>query len=323
MTTETLPTLVAATTADADRETWMEARSAGRVTASEVHSIAVGGRSTWLRLLDNKLNGETFKGTASTARGRRREAFLIDFAKTFVDASIEENTVLFVHPENGRIGATPDGIGDRIGVEVKSLDFGADPFEVPAEHYDQMQLGLYVTGRERWLYVREVMGEDGEPTLDDPAWQWIERDETRIAQLVSEAEKFLAWWDAGAPASDDLDPELDDALAAWADARRRKQAAEADEKAADAVIRRHIAAMPDSDKPGVFKAAGRAAQFVYTVTEKQVLDVEAWAAAESASHHAWETLLARASATEKAASALYTKPTVSTRLNISPSKESA
>lgn len=321
MTTK-LPPLVAATSAETDRDTWMEERGR-RVTASEVHAIAVGGRSTWLRLLDNKLNGETFKGTASTARGRRREAFLIDFAKTFVDPSIEENAVLFVHPENGRIGATPDGIGERIGVEVKSLDFGADPFEVPAEHYDQMQLGLYVTGRERWLYVREVMGEDGEPTLDDPAWQWIERDETRIAQLVSEAEKFLAWWDAGAPVSDDLDPELDDALAAWADARRRKQSAEADEKAADAIIRRHIAAMPGSDKPGVYKAAGRAAQFVYTVTEKPVLDVEKWAEAEPVSHAAWEALAERATAAATAATALYTKPSLSTRLNISPSKESA
>jgi hypothetical protein len=319
----TLPALVAATSADADRDTWMEARSAGRVTASEVHSIAVGGRSTWLRIIGNKLNGETFKGTASTARGRHREAFLIDFAKTFIDPTIEDNTILFVHPHNPRLGATPDGIGERIGVEVKSLDFGADPLEVPAEHYDQMQFGLLVTGRERWLYIREVMGEDGEPTLDDPTWQWIERDERRIRQLLSEAKKFLDWWDAGAPATDDLDPELDDALAAWADARSRKQAAEADEKAADAVIRRHIAAMPDSDKPGVFKAAGRAAQFVYTVTEKPTLDVEKWAAAEPESHAAWEQLGARASEAATVAAALYSKPTVSTRLNISPAKESA
>src|SRR5690606_34414153 len=129
---------------------------------------------------------------------------------------------------------------------------------------------------ERWLYGREIMGEDGEPTLDDPTFQWIDRDERRIAYLVREAERFLAWWDAGAPATDDLPAELDDALAAWADARARKKDAEADEKAAEKVIRDHIAATEGAEDGGL-KLAGRAAQFVYSVTEKDVLDEEQWA----------------------------------------------
>ncbi|MDY7814032.1 hypothetical protein, partial [Burkholderia pseudomallei] len=145
----------------------------------------------------------------------------------------------------------------------------------PADHYDQCQFGMHVTGARRWLYGWEVMGEDGEPTLDEPRFVWIDRDERRIAKLVSQADAFLAWWDAGAPMVDDLDPELDDALAAFADARSRKKDAETDEKAAEAIVRRYIAETPGAEDDGL-KLAGRAAQLVCSVTEKDVLDPVAW-----------------------------------------------
>lgn len=313
--------LVAATKPEDDRAAWMEARSS-RVTASKAHEIAVGGRATWQRLLAEMLNGEKFRGTASTARGRQREEFLIDYAREFIDPSIVGNTVLYVHPANDRLGATPDGLGKTFGVEVKSLDFGAEPGAIPAEHYDQMQFGMLITGRERWLYVREVMGEDGEPTLDDPTFVWIERDERRIAFLRGEAERFLAWWDAGAPATDDLEPELDDALAAWADARARKKDAEADEAAADKIIRAHIAKTEGAETNGL-KLAGRAAQFVYSVTEKPVLDITAWFAAEPLSYARWESASKAVAEVGETAVRLYNKPARSTRLNITPTKDAA
>lgn len=321
MTESTLRPLVAVTDPGDNRDAWLEAR-ASRVTASMIHDVAVGGRATWLRILDGQLNGQKFKGNASTARGHRREAFLIDYAREFIDPTIEPNALLYVHPDNDRIGATPDGIGARIGVEVKSIDHGGRRDDIPAEHYDQMQLGLYVTGRDRWLYIREVMGEDGEPTLDDPWHTWIERDESRIAYLVREAERFIAWREAGAPATDDLAAELDDALAAWADARDRKKAAESAEKAAEAVIRKHIDATEGASTQGL-KLAGRAAQFVFAVTEKEVLDTDAWAEAEPKSHELWQQVKKSADEQAELAARLYHKTARSTRLNITATKETA
>lgn len=323
--------LVPVTAADATEDDWLEAR-ASRVTASEVHDIAVGGRATWQRILNDKLNGSLFKGTASTARGKVREAYLLDYAREHVIPAAQPNKRLFVHPVNDRIGATPDGLAifepehDHpalvVGVEAKSHDAGHDTSEVPADHYDQMQIGMYVTGSIRWLYIVEVMGDDGEPTLDDPIIRWIDRDERRIAFLVREALAFLAWWDSGAPATDDLPAELDDALAAWADARARKKDAEADEKAAEAVVRKHIATTTGAEDDGL-KLAGRAAQFVYSVTDKDVLDPEAWKSAEPESFGDWTALQDRIEDGAKAAARLYHKTARSTRLSITPTKETA
>lgn len=321
MTTFPLPALVAATKAEDDRETWLEGRL-GRVTASVIHDIAVGGRSTHLRILGDMLNGSKFKGNDSTRRGHVREDYLVAYAAEFIDPTIIANRVLFVHPENERIGATPDGLGADCGVEVKSLDFGADADEVPGEHYDQMQLGMYVTGRPRWLYIREVMGEDGEPTLDDPTWKWIERDDRRIEFLVREAERFLAWKDAGAPATDDIPAELDDALARWADARSRKQAAESDEKAEEKYVRAVIAQTEGALDKGL-KLAGRAAQFVYTVTDKDELDEEAWAEAEPEGYAGFLAIEEHGKAAREAAAKEYTTKARSTRLVISATKEAA
>lgn len=318
MTTHDLIPLVSSD----DEEAWKAERAAHRVTASEAHTIAAGGRSTWLRVLDDKLNGSTFKGTASTKRGHQREPFLIGYAQSFVDPTIEPNHNLFVAVNDGQIAATPDGLGDGFGVEVKSLDFGGDPEVVPQNHYDQMQIGMYVTGYDRWLYVREVMGEDEEPTLDDPTYRWIDRDEQRIERLLREARAFLAWWDNGAPAFDDIPGELDDALAAHADARARKNAAASDEAAAEKIIRNHIGAIPDAETFGL-KLAGSRASFVYAVSHADVLDEEAWAQAEPESFAAYQNLKARLAASVDAATELYHRPVPRTRLTITANKEAA
>lgn len=321
-TTTTEPAFIRLANSETDRTGWLAARAEHRITASEIHAIAVGGRASHQRILEDKLNGSTFKGNRHTARGHEREPFLLDFAQAFIDPTIQPNSWLLAWADDDRIAATPDGLGDGVGVEAKS--HGADWKDdgIPADHYDQMQLGMLVTGFDRWLYIYEVMGEDGAPTLDDPIFEWVLRDDRRIARLLSEARKFLAWWDAGAPAVDDISPELDDALAAWADARDRKKHAEADEKAADAIIRRHIAATPGAEDDGL-KLAGRAAQFVYAVTDKEVLDVEAWSAAEPDTAAAYAALQARVIDSAKAAGVLYHKTARSTRLNITATKEAA
>jgi hypothetical protein len=302
-----------------DREAWLAERAKG-VCASEVHRIANGGRSTWRRILEDKLNGSTFKGNRHTRRGHRREPVLLGVLKDTVSRTIEPNDRLFSHPEHSRHMATPDAMGSddrRFGVEVKSHAAGWARTDVPPDHYDQCQWGMWVTESPRWLYAWEVMDEDGLPSLDDPAHVWIDRDEKRIAELAAAAEAFLAWWDAGAPEDDGLPDELDEALAAWVEARARKQAAEADEKAAEAVVRAHIAGVPGAEDKGL-KLAGWRAQVAYTVSTRRVLDEAAWRAAEPDGWREWAEAAEAAERARKDAELLYGRAARQTRLRITP-----
>lgn len=302
----------------------LAARASG-VTASELHRITQGGRGTHLSILNDKLNGAKFTGNTHTRRGHEREDFLLDWASENVERCLG-NIALLGHRELFWLLATPDGLGLGFGVEVKSHDFGwGDRDDVPAEHYDQMQGGMAVTGYDRWLYVWEVMGEDGTPTLDEPRYRWIPRDEKRIAKLIREGQKFMDWREAGAPiADDDLPPEVDDALAIVVAADAAIAPHKKAREAAQAVVRAHAAktAANSEDDDGA-KAAGTRGHFTYTVTPSNELDEAAWADAEPESYAEYLELRTRLAAAETAAAALYFKPKTSTRLNIYATKDAA
>lgn len=300
-------------------EEGLAARASG-LTASELHAVAQGGRGAHSRILADKLNGAKFTGNAHTRRGHEREDFLVSWAGVTLEPC-DANIALLGHPDLPWLFATPDGLGNDFGVEVKSHDHNwGDRDDIPADHYDQMQVGMAVTGFDRWLYVWEVMGEDGTPTLAAPHHRWVERDEKRIARLIREGEKFMAWRVAGAPTADDLPDDVDDALAAWASARERKTAAERDEKAALAVIRPFAEQQADDEGS---KGAGTRAHFTYAKTTDSVLDEAAWADAEPESYAEFLQLRMRVAAAEAAAAVLYSKPKTSTRLNVYPTKDAA
>lgn len=306
-------------------EEGLAARAAG-VTASEIHAIAAGGRGTHRRILADKLNGSTFRGNQHTKRGHEREPFLLAWACAHV-ALCSANASLFGHPDMPHILATPDGLGfdpvrDAFGVECKSHDYGwGDRDDIPADHYDQMQLGMFVTETRWWLYVWEVMGEDGTPTLDAPSYRWVERDDARIAKLVKEAEAFMAWRAAGAPlADDDLPDDVDDALAVIAAA---DEAIAPHKKARDAalkIVRAHAEATADEHGS---KGAGLRGSFTYSKTTRTVLDEDAWAEAEPQTHGVWLSMQERVEATETAAAALYHRDETSSRLNTTATKDAA
>lgn len=296
------------------------ARDAG-VTASEAHKIAHAGRGAQLRILDDKLNGSSFKGNQHTRRGHEREDFLIDWASEHV-AMCAANIALIGHPVLRWLLATPDGLGwdlehGPFGVEVKSHDHNwGDRDDIPAEHYDQMQIGMAVTETKWWLYVWEVMGEDGTPTLDDPKFVWVPRDDARIDRLVSELQKFMDWRDAGAPEFDDLPADIDDALAENVRGKALKAAGAAIEAASDRIIRAY--ALAEADDHGA-KGSGTRASFA--LTKLPMLDEAAWADAEPETYAEVVDMRTRVKAAEKAAAALYRREQV--RLTITPTKEKA
>jgi hypothetical protein len=305
--------------AEADREAWLEARAAG-VSATEPRTLANGGARARRTMLENKLNGSTFYGNADTRRGNEREAFLADWVEEYF--GISPNRSLFHHPANPLHMATPDGLsiidGEFVGSEVKSHKYGWTNTGIPAEHFDQCQFGMHVTGANRWLYAWETMAEDGQPDLDnEPSFLWIERDDLRIAQLVVAADEFIAWRAAGAPDRDpETSEELDDALARHAAARRVKTAAEKIEKAQEKIIRAEILKVPGSDKVGL-KRSGSVAGFVLTVKTTDELDAEKWAEAEPQGYAEYLALKERVAATEAAAAALYFAPKYKPTLTIS------
>ncbi|MFT4156514.1 MAG: YqaJ viral recombinase family protein [Microbacterium sp.] len=294
------------------------ARDAG-VTASEIHAIAHGGRKTHTRILQDKLNGRVFTGNDNTRRGHEREAFLVDWASLHV-APCAPNIALIGHPDASWVLATPDALGydsthGAFGVEVKSHGHSwGDRDDIPAEHYDQMQFGMAVTEYDWWLYVWEVMGEDGTPTLEDPRYVWVPRDQPRIDRLIAEAKKFMQWRDAGAPTTDDLPADIDEALAENARGKALKAAGAAIEAASDKVIRAY--ALAEADERGAKGAGTRAA---YALTKIPVLDEAAWADAEPETYAEVVDMRARVKAAEKAAAVLYHREQV--RLTITPTRE--
>lgn len=314
----TITIAATALAASTDEAAWHEARAEG-VTASEVHAIASGGRSTWRRILDEKLNGSTFRGNRHTARGKEREAFIL--AEVAAMPAVEvlvPNATLYAHAKHELHRATPDALlvevdGVIAGVEVKSRKHGWNTLQVPDEAFDQMQWGMHVTGLDRWYFVTEVMGEDGEPTLDDPTVILIARDARRIKELVRAAEEFLAWREEGA-LDDTLPAEQLDVIARWNAAKSRIGAATEEAKALEKQVRSIIAARPGTETDGWKFANESAGGFTYSVTTAEQLDEAAWQDADPDGYAEIQRMRRSIAEAEKLAAATHKRPKITTRL---------
>lgn len=316
--------------ADADRDVWMTERGLG-ATASQAHAIAKGGRASWASILEDKLNGSTFRGNAHTQRGHVREEILMDFAATIAD--VEPNSALWASAENPLLRATPDGVGTRredgepCNVEVKSHAFGWDSVKIPAEHLSQMMFAMYVRGVRWCLYAFEVLGEDGQPTLNDPTHIWVEYDEEHVAWLVAKAEEFIAWREDGCPDVDDLDPATAALLAEWVAAKAAVDGATKAEKALNAKLKKATLARPYAQRFGAV-LMGDTGGVQVTVAESVRLDEYALAAGDA---EAYEDLVARRAAaaevtaelakTETFYKALYPKTTRSHSMRLQKREE--
>lgn len=263
-----------------DEEAWLDARAEG-VSASEVSHLS---QSTRERILDDKLNGSTFRGNKHTNRGHERESLILGDVVWQTGRVVEGNSHVWALELNARHLATPDGFaldGDRVaGVEVKSHAYG---FKVPAthggipqDHYDQMQWGMHVTGLDEWLYAWEVMAEDGGEPTDEPVVLTVERDQARIDELVERADEFLAWVDAGAPV-ETLSDELAELKANLIAADVEAKAAAARQKTARAAFEKQLA----EESPAAMRTGWKHADDGGTVTlarpaRKRVIDIDAW-----------------------------------------------
>ncbi|MEA1264193.1 hypothetical protein MicroSTF_14210 [Microbacterium sp. STF-2] len=277
---------------DAPRTVWMLERGEG-VTASDAWKIARAGIKARRTIVEQKMNGSTFRGNKATNAGQAREAALLDEAAERL-ASLAPNGALWASVENDLHRATPDAIGiDPDGalvvVEVKSHEFGWKSDAIPVEHMAQMQWQIHVLGADYALYGFEVRDEDDMPPVGGATWIPVPRDDEMIAWLIERADDFITWRDAGCPDVDDLPEHVTDAVAEWAPLKRDLDAATAAEKAANAKVKAAVAKLPGALR---FGAVGMTEHggFQTTVSETVSIDEAAWKGAAPEVHAHVEAL---------------------------------
>jgi hypothetical protein len=293
---------------DAPEEQWHEGRDEG-VTATDVAKLA-GARSTKVRerLLDDKLNGSSFKGNKHTRRGRENEPLLIAAAARLDGVNtLDPSHALFGFAGNQLHRATPDGVGTHaeygiFGAEVKHR---ARPPRggIPRLHRDQILWGMHVLDVDAWLYAWGVEGAEG-----IAGHEWVERDDDRIAQLTDIADEFIAWRAAGAPAPEGLPSDIDDLVARRA--RLQQKAARLTREFKEIDIPIQAWARERGAKPGApVKVPGTTAGiFFEPKPDAIVLDETKWAAAEPDTYAEYLEAHTRLAEQASAVAVLYNQP---------------
>lgn len=167
-----------------NRIEWLRARSQG-ITATDVAKLSTE-RSIRSAAWD-KLHGSGFSGNPYTEHGRRREPVIASWVQE--NFNIFPSNHLF-HSKEIRIHlATPDGLGfDGDGTpvlaEIKTTN---KPFNrVPKNYLRQILWQQYVIGAQKTLFVWE-QHENFVPVQAVPQFQWVQRDDAMIADLIDKA----------------------------------------------------------------------------------------------------------------------------------------
>lgn len=180
-------------------EQWLEARKR-YVTATEVAQLVRRGESYWRELRELKAGRRECKDLShvpAVRHGKEREAAIVPFVQS-LEPDMVHNEDLVVRL--GRYAATPDLLGDGIVGEIKTVkDTRLAKLQAAGgwptgQYYDQVQWQLFVTGAIACVFAWEPY-EDWHGTLvpreDKRGNITIHRDEERIKQLRSVADRFL------------------------------------------------------------------------------------------------------------------------------------
>jgi len=174
----------------------------GCLTASRCKPLvtATGKVSTGqgIETLVNKLVFETVTGQPSedfstdvVERGSRLEAEAR--AALAWEEGIEIETVGFLTDESGRVGCSPDGLADGVGVEIKNpmgptqIGYVRDHGLLLATYAHQVQTSLLVTGFEEWI----LFAHSPSPRIPNVTLR-VGRDEDYIAALREAISGILA-----------------------------------------------------------------------------------------------------------------------------------
>ena len=165
-------------------EAWLTARRQG-VTATAVAKAATpaGFRDVMAEWVN-----PTFTGNEFTDFGSWAERFILETAH-------QEHGILpsdwLIAGANPQHMGTPDGLNLDHTLIAEAKTGGTQPKSVPRIHRDQCLWNMHVTGTDRCLYLFQLRT----PTetgfrfgLWEPITFWVDRDEARIAELVTVAD---------------------------------------------------------------------------------------------------------------------------------------
>ena len=186
-----------------DREAWLWHREQG-VTATMVAKAATP--AGFAQVVAEMENPDDIEPNAFMSWGNEREPFIAQVVLERFD--IFPNDYLIskggkLSPDRWQM-ATPDGLcwhdGHKTIGEYKTTGKPLD--KIPAHYMRQVQWQLYVTDAERCLFAYELRldAPGGFAPGFDVETQWVDRDEKKIKELVSVAEKLqtinvYASWD--------------------------------------------------------------------------------------------------------------------------------
>ena len=173
-------------------------RRAGNATASEFSSILAKGqgkmRASYLRrIVAERLTGvpaETYKN-GNMERGHELEP--LARAAYEVSQDVMVDTVGLILHDTLMVGASPDGLVGKGGVEIKSV-LPTTQVEtlmgghVPTEHIPQVQGNIWIAETDWWDFVSYC------PEMPNHLQLFVvrvNRDEKYIATLKAEIERFL------------------------------------------------------------------------------------------------------------------------------------
>jgi len=167
---------------------WLEARTHG-VTATAVAEAATpSGYESHVR----SWSAPAFTGNVYTEFGSWAERYLLEHAQQ--THGILPSDWLICGDVDWHLG-TPDGLSLDHRTIAEAKTGGVIPKSVPRKHRDQSLWNLHITGADRCLYLfqHRAVADDGTFYLGllEPITFWIDRDETRIAELVTVAERLM------------------------------------------------------------------------------------------------------------------------------------
>lgn len=167
---------------------WLEARKLG-VTATAVAEAATpSGFEAHVR----SWSEPPFTGNEFTAFGNWAERYLLEHAHQ--QHGILPSDWLIAGEVPWRLG-TPDGLSPDHTLIAEAKTGGKVPLSVPRQHRDQCLWNMHVTGATRCLYLFQprAVADDGSfyLALIEPLTFWVERDDDRIAELVTVAERLM------------------------------------------------------------------------------------------------------------------------------------
>jgi len=203
------------------RDEWREERR-GKVSASQIHRIVLGGSGAWQTYLDElraERAGCELREISAPAldwghkyEPEARAMFEIEHGIT-VDGALR----FITHPELPDVGCSPDGlIDDDGGLELK-CPYKPEVHEqyraenvVPYRYVPQVQSTLWITGRRYWWFASydpRVTDTEGH-LIGDLFPICVARDEGFIQRIEAKVREFLELLESGNQPTN-LDPTTD------------------------------------------------------------------------------------------------------------------